>query len=92
MAADADNERWHFATSPVPVESSMIRSLRYDPAERLLEVVFLNGRAYQFVNVPQEVYQHLLEARSKGRYFLGHIRGVYPYWRSHRARRSRVEA
>lgn len=92
MAAGADNERWHFATSPVLVESSMIHSVRYDPAERLLEVVFQNGGSYQFVNVPPEVYEHLLESRSKGRYFLAHIRGAYPYWRSHRARHSRMQA
>ncbi len=86
----ATDERWNFEGEPVPVESSMLRAVRYDPAGRVLEVVFRNGRPYHFVNVPPDEYDHLLKASSRGRYFLNHIRDVYPYWRFHGARRRAV--
>lgn len=86
MADLSSVERWHFASEPELTESSMLRSMRYDPNERLLEVVFRNGRAYQFVNVPPEMFEHLRAAQSKGRYFLAHIRNQYPFWRLHRTR------
>lgn len=86
MAEQPTAERWQFPTEPEPIESSMLRTMRYDPKEHLLEVVFRNGRAYQFVNVPPEIYEHLHTAQSKGRYFLAHIRNQYPFWRLHRGR------
>lgn len=92
MSETLDAERWHFSTDSVPIESSMIRSMRYEPSERLLEIVFQNRSVYQFVSVPPELYEHLLHAQSKGRYFLAHIRGMFPYWRLHRVRRRRVQS
>ncbi len=80
-------ERWTFDGDLVPVESTMLRAVRYDSTGHVLEVVFRNGRPYHFVNVPPNEYENLLSASSKGRYFLNHIRDAYPYWRFHRARR-----
>lgn len=87
---EATEERWNFDGDPTPIESSMLRAVRYDPAGRVLEVIFRNGRPYHFVNVPPEEYEHLVNASSKGRYFLTHIRNTYPYWRFHRTRRRPV--
>ncbi len=64
-----------------PVSSSNLRSVGYDPASQTLEIEFQNGRIYQYFNVPQSVYDALMAAESHGRYFLAHIRGVYPYRR-----------
>jgi hypothetical protein len=69
-----------------PVESSMIASVGYDEASRILEIEFNNGRVYQYADVPPEEYQGLMEADSHGRYFLAHIRDVYDYWRVRRTR------
>ncbi len=62
-----------------PVESSMLRSAGYDPAQAVLELEFNNGRIYQYPDVPQEVFNELLESESKGRYFLDAIDDVYAY-------------
>jgi hypothetical protein len=70
-----------------PVESSMIASVGYDEASRILEIEFNNGRVYQYADVPPEEYQGLMEADSHGRYFLAHIRDVYDYRRVRRTRR-----
>ncbi|MBX5446724.1 KTSC domain-containing protein [Sphaerobacter sp.] len=62
------------------VESSMIRSVGYDPQHQILEIEFVkSGDVYQYRDVPQPVYQDLLTATSHGQYFQAHIRGEYPY-------------
>ncbi len=71
----------------ITVESSMIHAVGYDPEKHILEVVFNTGRTYQYADVPPEVYDSLLKAESKGRYFLAHIRDAYPYWSVGRSRR-----
>ena len=62
------------------VSSSLIRSVGYDPAGSILEVELAEaGRVYIFYDVPFSVYDELLEAPSKGRYFNDFIRDLYPY-------------
>ncbi|MGI5938045.1 KTSC domain-containing protein, partial [Methanoculleus thermophilus] len=51
------------------VESTNIKSVGYDPEDEVLEVEFHSGGVYHYVGVPAEVYEGLLNARSKGRYF-----------------------
>jgi len=65
----------------VPVESSMVHAVGYDPRTSRLEVVFTSGRTYCYEDVPPEVFQGLLEAESKGRYMRAYIIDVYPYRR-----------
>ncbi len=60
-----------------PIDSSAIASLGYDPARETLEVEFRSGNVYRYFDVPREVYQDFLGARSKGRYFGAFIRGQY---------------
>ncbi len=84
MNETMNHERWKFSADPVPMESSLIRAARYDERQRVLEIIFKNGRAYHFVNVPPEEFENLMNSKSKGRYFLRNIRNTYPYWRFHR--------
>ncbi len=74
-----------------PVESSMLAAVGYDPTLQALVVLFNSGRAYQYLNVPPETYQGLMEASSKGRYMLDRVIDFYPYavftgWRNLRAK------
>ena len=62
------------------VASSLIRSVGYDPAGSILEIEFIEPRRiYTFYDVPYSVYNELMEAPSKGRYFNEFIRDDYPY-------------
>lgn len=61
------------------VESTMLRSVGYDPSTRVLELEFRNGRLYRYGEVDEEIYRELMAAPSKGRYFLDHIDDQYPY-------------
>lgn len=61
----------------IPVDSSSLRAVGYDPASQTLEVEFTSGQVYQYFAVPETVYRGLLGAESKGRFFLAEVRDHY---------------
>lgn len=61
----------------VPVESSSIRSVGYDPATGVLHVEFTSGSLYAYASVPPEVCRAFLAASSKGTYFNANVRDKY---------------
>src|SRR4029450_6094428 len=61
----------------IPVESSMIQAVGYDPKTRILEVVFSSGQTYCYEDVPPEVHQELMIADSKGQYMGEAVIGLY---------------
>lgn len=62
-----------------PVSSSNIASIGYDAALQILEVEFLNGSVYHYLNVPEAEYDALMAAGSHGTYLNAHIKPRYPY-------------
>jgi len=61
------------------VGSSTMKSVGYGAKSRILEIEFESGAVYQYLGVPARIYEQLLGAESKGRYFNSEIRDVYPY-------------
>jgi KTSC domain-containing protein len=59
------------------VRSSAIRSIGYDPQQRILEVEFTDDTIYEFLPVPAELVGALLAAESKGTFFDERIRNSY---------------
>ncbi|RAI39159.1 hypothetical protein CH341_26425 [Rhodoplanes roseus] len=59
------------------MDSSAIRSARYDPAARVLEITFVTGRVYAYLHVPETTYRDFLDAESKGRFFNERIRDAF---------------
>jgi hypothetical protein len=62
----------------IKVDSSMIYAVGYDPETQTLEVVFNRTGVYIYEGVPQEVYDGLLAADSKGSYMRAYIIAMYP--------------
>jgi len=62
-----------------PVSSSNVASVGYDVDSATLQVEFLNGGVYQYFDVPENVYQGLVNADSVGKYLAAHIKGHYRY-------------
>ena len=60
-----------------PVTSSNLISIGYDPASETLEVEFKGG-VYQYYNVPQFIYDQLMQATSLGIFFNANIKNAYP--------------
>ena len=67
----------------VPVNSSTIASAGYDEPSRTLRIEFKNGSAYEYFDVPVEVFRTLVDpgAGSAGRFFSSSIKGIYRYSR-----------
>ena len=63
----------------LPVDSSDIVSVGYDPKARILEIEFKEGRIYEYLEVDSETYRLFTKADSYGQYFLGSINGHYRY-------------
>ena len=60
-----------------PVNSSNLISVGYDLKSKTLEIEFKNG-IYQYIGVPIGIYESLMKAQSKGKYFHRFIRGRFP--------------
>lgn len=72
----------------IPVTSSNLEAVWYDPEEEILKIRFnpidAHGqrsgvRSYAYSMVPASVFLGLLDAGSKGRYHAKHIKFSYPY-------------
>ncbi len=63
------------------VASSNIASIGYDAGTETLDVEFLSGAIYQYYIVPQNMYDQLMQAGSKGRFLNTYIKNAYPYSR-----------
>ena len=65
----------------MPVQSSDLASVGYDERRRLLEIEFCSGGIYRYSDVPREIFDGLLAAESKGRFFATRIRPRFNYER-----------
>jgi hypothetical protein len=61
------------------VDSKSLRTVGYDAERRLLQVQFQNRSIYQYFEVPDAVYQELMQAPSKGAYFNRSIRPRFDF-------------
>jgi hypothetical protein len=64
------------------ISSSAVSSLGYDPASHTLEVEYTSGRIYQYFDVPEDEYDHLVHAASVGEHLNHKIKGHYRYARA----------
>jgi hypothetical protein len=60
-----------------PVSSSNLASVGYDAGSEILEVEFNNGRVYQYYNVPQFMFERMMEAPSIGIFLNTEIKPAY---------------
>lgn len=63
-----------------PVASSNLVSVGYDAETQTLRVRFRNS-LYDYYNVPQFVFEGLMNASSKGSYHAAHIKNRYRHSR-----------
>jgi ATP-dependent DNA helicase RecG len=61
------------------VESSNLASVGYDAENEIIEVEFKHGGVYQYFDVPENVYEELMNADSHGRYFVHNIKDDYEF-------------
>jgi hypothetical protein len=62
------------------VESSLIKEVAYDAATKVLTVQFVDKpEKYQYKDVPEEVYNALMTAESKGAFFVKNIKDKFEF-------------
>ncbi|MHC2390878.1 hypothetical protein ACVMFA_009479 [Bradyrhizobium liaoningense] len=59
------------------VSSTNLASVGYNPTSETLEVEFKNGLVYEYYNVPQFLYDQLMQAPSVGSFFNAEIRNSF---------------
>ena len=64
-----------------PVISTNVASVGYSRNLHALEIEFVRGAVYRFLDVPQKVYRQLLASDSKGHFIAENLRGKYDFVR-----------
>ena len=59
------------------VDSTAIAKIGYSKRLRALEIEFVNGAIYRYLDVPNSLYRQLIAAESKARFYDRNIRGRY---------------
>jgi hypothetical protein len=59
--------------------SSVVANFNYDTARSVLRVFFVSGSIYDYFLVPEEVYEEMEKAESKGAFLNLRIKGSYPF-------------
>ena len=66
----------------LPLESKMFTSVSYDADKQILYLRFRKtGDVYRYFEFPLTEYSAFLDAESRGRFFLAHIRDCFRYER-----------
>lgn len=59
--------------------STVIRNFRYQPDQAILEITFVSGKRYRYLQVPEDIYAKMRASFSKGEYFSRHIRDHFAF-------------
>lgn len=63
----------------VPVESSNIDAVGYDPSTQVLLVRFKGNTLYGYSDVPAWVHTQFVKAESKGQYFAKNVKNKFKF-------------
>lgn len=61
----------------IPVSSSAIRAIGYDPSTRRMKITFAQGHTYDYCGVPEDIFKGLLHSGSKGAFYNQYIKDRY---------------
>src|SRR4029453_19372785 len=59
------------------VESTAIAKIGYSKRRHILEIEFVNGAVYRYLDVPLAVYRDLMSSESKARFYDSNVRRHY---------------
>lgn len=64
---------------PLTWNSTSLKAAAYQNRSGRLELEFCSGAVYHYFGVSESIYQQLLQAESKGRYFNQYIRNRFAF-------------
>ena len=59
--------------------STVVAKYRYNPEKLILTVEFVSGLVYEYLDVPENIYEAFRMSRSKGTFLNTYIKGNYAY-------------
>ncbi len=59
------------------MQSTHILTVNYDSTQKALKIYFFGGGVHEFQDVPYAVYDDIIRAKSKGKYYNEKVKGVY---------------
>jgi hypothetical protein len=63
----------------VKVNSSTISEIGYDAQRSVMSVKFKTGAIYEYLEVPQSIYDFVINSESVGKALNAEVKGVYEY-------------
>jgi hypothetical protein len=60
-----------------PVQSTAIAKVGYSKRRHILEIEFVNGAVYRYLDVPPAIYRGLMSAGSKAQFYDFNVRSRY---------------
>ncbi|WP_299082971.1 KTSC domain-containing protein [uncultured Ruegeria sp.] len=63
------------------VDSSNVAAIGYDDGSETLQVEFNSGATYQYFDVPEHIFDAMLESTSKGQFLHQNIKGAFRFSR-----------
>ena len=60
-----------------PVQSTAIAKVGYSKRWHILEIEFVNGAVYRYLDVPPAIYRGLMSAGSKAQFYDFNVKGRY---------------
>jgi hypothetical protein len=60
-----------------PVQSTAIAKVGYSKRRHILEIEFVNGAVYRYLDVPSAIYRGLMSAGSKAQFYDFNVKGHY---------------
>jgi hypothetical protein len=59
--------------------STVINSFTYDADKRILQIQFVTGLVYHYMEVPQEIYDSMKTSKAKGIFFNQNIKDKFVF-------------
>ena len=57
--------------------SSVVASMKYNPKAAVLRIKYVSGKVYDYINVPEDVFEEMKSSGSKGIFLNTRIKGKY---------------
>jgi hypothetical protein len=53
--------------------------MEYDKRKKVLRIIFVSGKIYDYLDVPEEIFSEMTSAQSKGVFFNRQIKSNYTF-------------
>ena len=61
------------------IESAFIQEAGYEEEAEVMKIVFGNGKSFDILNVPVEVFEEFLNAESQGKFYHKEIKNKFTH-------------